>query len=198
MDEQKTKILTIASHLLSYPNEAFLDELSEICEMIEAESFSDDIKGALTNAIAPLSEKSLRELKETFVDTFDLKKNLGLYLTAHELGDSPKRGAALIRLQKMINTAGFERVDDELADYIPMLLEFMAVASFPDEERLQNRLAAALQRILDYMVEDNPYIGIFSVLMTFVFEIPTTEEMKKLELDREEADLEPMPYPIMY
>lgn len=198
MDEQKAQILTIVSHLLSYPTEDFLEELSEIKEIIEEESFPADIKESLANALVPFSEMSLRDLRETYVAAFDLKKKLGLYLTAHELGDSPKRGAALIRLQKIINVAGFERIDEELADYIPMLLEFMAVASFPDKERLQKRLATALQRIFDYMYEDNPYIGIFSVLMTFVFEKPTAEEMKELEQDREEADLEPMPYPIMY
>ena len=198
MDEQKKMILNIASRILSYPSETFLQELTEIREFIEEDSLSPDTKGTVEKAIAPLWAMSLKDVSETYVAAFDLKKDLGLYLTAHELGDSPKRGAALIKLQKIINLAGFERVEGELADYMPMLFEFLAVATFPDQERLQRRLATATQRISNHLTEDHPYYGIFSVLMSFVFPKPTAEEIQKLEQEREEADLEPMPYPIMY
>lgn len=49
--------------------------------------------------IAPLFKMPLLELQEHYVETFDYKDKTGLYLTAHELGDSRKRGAALIKLQ---------------------------------------------------------------------------------------------------
>src|SRR5699024_5797587 len=127
------------------------------------------------------------------------KSKLGLYLTAHELGDSSKRGAALIKLQKIINEAGFEREGNELADYMPMLFEFLAVV--PDtsnHERLYRRLAVALQRMLNNMEESNPYVGILQILMEVVFPQPTKDEVVMLEFDREEADLEELPYPIMY
>jgi nitrate reductase delta subunit len=196
MDKQKEMILAIASRTLGYPGEAFHQELAEIEEYIQ--EFPDYLKDAMSMSISPLAAMPLKEVMETYVATFDLKRNLGLYLTAHELGDSPKRGAALIWLQKTINESGFDRIDDELADYIPMLYELLAVATIREQERMIRRLAVATHRIFTHMPEENPYYGIFSSLMSFVFPTPTAEEIQKLEQDREEADLEPMPYPIMY
>jgi len=138
-------------------------------------------------------------IQELYVQTFDLKTNSGLYLTAYELGDSNMRGAALIRLQKMINEAGFERDDADLADYIPMLLEFLAVADTTDgTERLQKRVGVAVHYMKERMAGDNPYTNIVALLTDYIFEKPSEEEIKELVSGREEADLEELPYPIMY
>ncbi|MDP4084845.1 MAG: nitrate reductase molybdenum cofactor assembly chaperone [Bacillota bacterium] len=196
MHEQQAAILVIASRVLGYPEETFHQDLTEIEESIQ--EFPGDLCEAILGSIMPLKTTLLKDLRETYVATFDLKKNVGLYLTAHELGDSPKRGAALIWLQKTINQAGFDRIDNELADYMPMLYELLAISPIRDQERMVRRLAAATHRILIHLPQENPYYGIFKNLMSFVFPTPTAEEIQKLEQDREEADLEPMPYPIMY
>src|SRR5699024_1918423 len=141
----------------------------------------------------------LEDLRKLYVSTFDLRAKNGLYLTAHELGDSNKRGAALIKMQKIINQAGYDRIDDDLADYIPMLFEFLAVApDSQDNERLIRRLAVAVQRIMENLPDENPYFNFLQVLMDVVFPRPTKKEIERLEFEREEADLEELPYPIMY
>lgn len=78
------------------------------------------------------------------------------YLTAHELGDSRERGAALILLQHIT------------------------------------------ERIRKHLSEDSPYSGLLNFLMTDVFEVPTEEEIRMLESKRESADLDEMPYPILF
>src|SRR5699024_5443836 len=184
----------MAAHVLGYPSNQFDKETNALEDFMIGDRL---IHAELKKSYTPLLHLSAQERQELYVQTFDLKEKLGLYLTAHELGDSNKRGAALIKLQKMINLDGFERVDGELADYIPMLFEFLAVS--PEEnERLYKRLAVAIQRILKHMEKDNPYHGVLDVLMKHVFPDPTTEEVEALEFNREEADLEEMPYPIMY
>ena len=60
------------------------------------------IRKEVLKRIDPLFEMSEKELQELYVETFDYKEKTNLYLTAHELGDSRKRGAALIKLQKLI------------------------------------------------------------------------------------------------
>ncbi|WP_405102942.1 nitrate reductase molybdenum cofactor assembly chaperone [Oceanobacillus sp. FSL H7-0719] len=196
---EETAVLIIASRLLSYPDETFPAYESAMDELTAEEVQSKDLKQQLKKSYRALFQLSRQERSETYVATFDLKSKLGLYLTAHELGDSSKRGAALIKLQKMINQAGFEREGDELADYIPMLLEFLAIAPLTkDHERLSRRLAVAVQRMLNHIEDTNPYQAILYVLMRFVFPVPTKEEVEKLEFDREEADLEELPFPIMY
>ncbi|MBD1224252.1 nitrate reductase molybdenum cofactor assembly chaperone [Virgibacillus halodenitrificans] len=199
MGPQERAILIIASRVLSYPDADLFEAKEDINACMSEEISSVTARNRLQVAIKPLFAFKPEELQQLYVSIFDLKAKFGLYLSAHELGDSPKRGAALIKLQKLINVAGYDRTDNELADYIPMLLEFLAVA--PETEnsaRLVKRLSVALQRIKDNLPENNSYYGIFSVLMDFVFPQPTREDIKKLEFEREEADLEELPYPIMY
>src|SRR5690625_4443961 len=199
MNEQNRTILIIASRLLNYPTDSS-DEKQNIYECIEEDITNKTLKEELTHACDELFKLSPLEREELYVFTFDLKSKQCLYLTAHELGDSTKRGAALIKLQKIVNQAGFEREVGELADYIPMLFEFLAVVPgvTPDIERLSQRLGVAIYRILENIDKENPYTAILTLLMDYIFPVPTQEQIEKLEFDREEADLEELPYPIMY
>lgn len=199
MNNQERTLLIIGSRLLAYPDENFINEQIDIQDSVQTNITSADLKKELKIALKSLHSLSPEELRQTYVSTFDLKAKHGLYLTAHEFGDSSKRGAGLIRLQKIISNAGFERVDEELADYLPMLFEFLAVApASQDNDRLMRRLAAALKRILSSMPLDSPYYDILHILALYVFPEPSKEEIDKLEFEREEADLEELPYPIMY
>ncbi|RKQ30747.1 nitrate reductase molybdenum cofactor assembly chaperone [Oceanobacillus halophilus] len=199
MNQEKRVILMMASRLLGYPKENFKSLKADFDELIEEMIKDKKLKSELKNSYVPLYPLSTTELQELYVETFDLKSKVGLYLTAHELGDSNRRGAALIRLQRVINQLGFERIGEELVDYIPMLLEFLVVTPrTPDVERLERRIAAAISYMVEHIDQGNPYRGILSILVQHVFPTPTTEERKQLEAGREEADLEELPYPILY
>ena len=196
MEAYSSELLIIASRLLSYPTG---EDNQAVIDVVNGMECPPETKKNVMNAVDTIYLIPLKELQEIYVNTFDLKAKVGLYLSAHEFGDSPKRGAALIKLQKIINEAGYNRVDGELADYIPMLYEFVAiVADDTNKERLINRLACVTQRILNNLPEESPYYLILSVLMQYVFEPPTKEDLIKMEQEREEADLEELPYPIMY
>ncbi|WP_346200748.1 nitrate reductase molybdenum cofactor assembly chaperone [Caldifermentibacillus hisashii] len=199
MNNEKRTILVISARLLDYPANGIKNLINDIEELVENLIAKTDVKEEIRQMYKPLSDFNDTEIQELYVETFDLKTKLGLYLTAHELGDSSRRGAALIKLQKIINQSGFERTGEELADYIPMLLEFLAVAPENHEtNRLQKRLGVVINYMLENVNQQNPYGGIFKVLMKHVFPTPTKEEIEQLELGREEADLEELPYPIMY
>jgi nitrate reductase molybdenum cofactor assembly chaperone NarJ/NarW len=199
MSNDKQAILVIASRLLGYPSNLFMEEMKELISLAEEALESDTIKKEFEEIYSSFEDKEIKEIQELYVATFDLKAKTGMYLTAHELGDSNKRGAALIKLQKIINQAGFERVDDELVDYIPMLLEFLSIApEIKEKERLEYRMAVALERIRVNLEEETPYLKIIRILMNHVFPNPSREEIEQLENNREEADLEELPYPIMY
>ncbi|QHS21450.1 nitrate reductase molybdenum cofactor assembly chaperone [Virgibacillus sp. MSP4-1] len=199
MIQEKQSILIIVSRLLGYPDESFTELKKDIESFIDESIESPELRENLKANCELLGQLPFKELQELYVETFDLKSKLGLYLTAHELGDSNRRGAALIKLQKIVNQAGFERVGEELADYIPMLLEFLAVTEeTPETERLFHRLSVVISYMYDHIGDDNAYKGIFQMLVEHVFPAPSDEEKKQLEAGREEADLEELPYPIMY
>jgi nitrate reductase delta subunit len=196
---EKKAILAILSRLMDYPDEPFFDEKETIYSFIRETIASEDHQKAVFERIHPLYQLALKDLQELYVNTFDYKDKTNLYLTAHELGDSRKRGFALIQLQKLISEQGFEAVGNDLADYIPMLLEFLAVAQEDEKyDNLSRRLAYALHRILTQLPDENPYKKAIELLMMFVFETPNIEEMSALEILREQADLDEMPYPLMY
>lgn len=198
MDDQQRACLAIASRLLSYPSNTEEERLA-IHECIEENVESTALRIKLHAASSSIFDLDELERQEIYVSTFDLRSKLGLYLTGHELGDSNKRGAAIIQLQRIISKSGLDRVDDELADYIPMLFEFLVATPEDDNSMwLIRRLAVAVKRMKENISGDNPYAIILYVLMEFVFDEPTKEEVERLEFDREDADLENLPYPMLY
>lgn len=201
MINDEKAILIILSRILDYPGEDFLEERNQIEEFVNETITSEGLRSEVIQRIIPLYEMPIQELQELYVDTFDHRQKTNLYLTAQEVGDSKKRGAALIQLQKLIVEAGYDYEGKELADYIPMLLELLAVA--PEElgekiASLAKRLGFALQRILNDLPSNNPYYKVIEVLMMFVFEAPLDNEMDLLESEIEEPDLDELPYPLMY
>lgn len=196
MKQKEAELLLVAARLLDYPNE---ESIQFAKDWIKQSTAWSDQQDELSDMIAPLERLSMLELEKLYVNTFDLKAKLGLYLTAHEFGDSPKRGAALIKLQKIISQAGYERVEEELADFIPMLYELIAVmAETNDTIRVWKRLGNVTEIIHNQLPESNPYYPLINRLMQDIFQAPTKEELKQMEQEREEADLEELPYPIMY
>jgi nitrate reductase delta subunit len=68
------------------------------------------------------------ELRRVYVETFDFARRNSLYLTYHVHGDRRQRGVALLRLKQRYAAAGLELLDGELPDFLPVMLEFAALA----------------------------------------------------------------------
>ncbi|WP_022794515.1 nitrate reductase molybdenum cofactor assembly chaperone [Marinococcus halotolerans] len=194
----KNNVLFITANLLSYPDPGKQSN-SLIFELIEDLGENTDIQNRLTRVIELFEKTPLIELQQEYVAAFDLKGAANLYMTNHEFGDSPKRGQALIELQTTIENLGFIRTTKELADYIPMLLELLSVSeSTVETERLEIRLSKVIYNIKDHVDINTPFLEIFSVMTDYVFEKPTDQQLADLKAGQEKADLDEMPFPIMY
>ena len=77
------------------------------------------------------------ELQSRYVETFDFSRRACLYLTYHLFGDRRQRGMALLTLKQRYAGCGFELGDGELPDYLPVVLEFAALAGEPGLEILR-------------------------------------------------------------
>jgi nitrate reductase delta subunit len=199
MNEQQRALLSIAARLFCYPSDSFHEELAEIRAFAE-ERFET---GPIRTAVMKLADASmavpLREMREQYVAAFDLKERTGLYLTAHELGDSRKRGEELVRLRALIRSHGFEPIPGELPDYMPLLYELVSIAPESDQiSRLIDRLAFATERVRSHLAAGHSYKPLLEMLMELVFETPTEEAIQEMESRRERPDLDPLPYPLMY
>src|SRR5690606_13009732 len=102
--------------------------------------------------------RRLGELERSYVDAFDFTKQCSLHLTYHVHGDRRQRGLALLELKSAYRAAGFEPPAAELPDFLPLMLEFAAIApgaagfGLLEENRVSIELVrAGLKR------EDSPF-----------------------------------------
>ena len=199
MTEDQRLIILIASRLLTYPDEQLLAEQTDIRQCIREDISSTLTKVMMHQAVKPLYQLRLRELQEVYVESFDYKDLTALYLTAHECGDSRKRGLALVELQQLLSNSGYERLNEELPDYIPLLFELLTLMpKYAESEQLHRRLACAVYQIMNRLPEHHPYLKLFEVLIAVVFDSPSAEEIEQFQKEREEADVDPLPYPMLY
>ncbi|HSM73252.1 MAG TPA: nitrate reductase molybdenum cofactor assembly chaperone [Desulfobacterales bacterium] len=122
--------LRLLSVLLDYPG----DELPGALEAMSAAAAGlaePEFKTAIQDFLAYLGRHGLPRLQENFTAAFDLQPATTLNLTYHAYGDNEQRAAALARLQHLYDQAGWERISGELPDYLPLLLEFLAIHPRP-------------------------------------------------------------------
>ena len=67
------------------------------------------------------------DVAQHYVQTFDLRRRCALYLTYYRYGDTRKRGMAMVAFKTAYRDAGFDPCEDELPDYLPMVLDFAAL-----------------------------------------------------------------------
>ncbi|MDD4701531.1 MAG: nitrate reductase molybdenum cofactor assembly chaperone [Desulfovibrio sp.] len=75
-----------------------------------------------------MANTPLLDMQADFVRYFDLNPAGSLYLTSHAYGNSPLQGRALAAFTELYRDAGCEPPAEEMPDYLPLVLEFMAVA----------------------------------------------------------------------
>lgn len=196
-DEARRDVFIAAARLLAYPDRALWMLLPAIEARLRELPASDALAQLVTVA-QRLRATGAAELETHYVATFDFNEATSLYLTAHELGDSRRRGQALVELRTMLRASGFEEVTEELPDYLPLLLEFLAYAPADTSlDALERRLAAVCERISAKLDADNLYRAVF-VALCGVLPAPEESNPEQRFTQREQADTGEMPYPLQY
>jgi nitrate reductase delta subunit len=133
----------LASILLQYPTRAVFDGLDELDAA--ARSGPRAARGHMAAFLAWLRATPPHEVAQHYVETFDLRRRSALYLTYYRHGDTRRRGMALLAFKTAYRAAGLEPVQGggELPDYLPVVLDFAAVA--PGGEDLLRRHRADLE-----------------------------------------------------
>lgn len=156
MNQDTCNTLKLISLLLDYPGTAW-PTLSEIYEQVSALTHTKPAS-FLTEFLEYLKTHSYEEIAQNYVSTFDFSEETSLYLTYSQHGDHQKRAEILIELRQYFQTSGLTPIHEELPDYLPLLLEFIAIA--PAETGILiaanhfpaiNSLAESLQK------NNNPY-----------------------------------------
>lgn len=167
-DEIKQSVFGILSHLLSYPDEDWHQELPGVLDSVSAVP-DGEVRRTLSSFLNEAVSTDRLDLQDRYVRTFDFGKKSNLYLTYEQHGEERERGRALLMLKRCYEEAGYYLDGGELPDYLPLMLEFAANASW---EAATNVLADRKQAIASVhrsLAESgSPYASLFDLLLTFV------------------------------
>jgi nitrate reductase delta subunit len=122
-------LYAVLARLLDYPDDT-------LAEVDPAELEPAAARRAVRAFLRAVEELEPRALEREYVETFDFDRRASLYLTFHVYGDRRQRGLELVRLKRRYAEAGFALADTELPDYLPVVLEFAALAPEPGRELL--------------------------------------------------------------
>lgn len=117
----------LASLLLQYPTEALFAGIGHLEAAAAAVSPRSSAR-SFGRFVGWLAATAPGEVAQHYVATFDLRRRCSLYLTYHRYGDTRKRGMSLLTFKAAYRAAGFGPPEDELPDYLPVVLEFAALS----------------------------------------------------------------------
>jgi nitrate reductase delta subunit len=122
-------------------------------------------------------------VQQHYVETFDLDKRCGLYLTFYGEGDRRARGTALLRLKRMYRAAGLPLEGSELPDYLPVMLEFAAAAPRSQGEMVLREHRAALELLRRSLRERaTPYAHVLDAVCLTVGEPSAADRARAIAL----------------
>lgn len=130
---ERARLFELAALLLTYPDTELLaarGELTAAAQRLEA----PDVADAVTAFLGWFAATPDGEVAQHYVQTFDLRRRSGLYLTYYLHGDTRKRGIALLTLKQRYRAHGLTLRGGELPDLLPVVLEFAALAGPGDGE----------------------------------------------------------------
>jgi len=143
----------IASSLLEYPDEELRAALPEIqAAVVSQDDVTPEERATLLGFIEKLTARVTREplvIEEEYVRTFDMVPEHSLHLTHHLIGEDSNRGPALIDLGEFYKSYGLDISADakELPDYLPLMLEFVAMLEEDEAKLFLSRWTKVLRQL---------------------------------------------------
>jgi nitrate reductase delta subunit len=121
------KTFKVLSALLSYPSVELQQAVGELRTVIETEALVPAaIRRQLDALMTDIASGDIYDLQERYGLLFDRTRSLSLHLFEHVHGESRDRGQAMVDLLAMYEEKGLASVKNELPDYLPLFLEFLA------------------------------------------------------------------------
>lgn len=156
----------IFSALLEYPQQDLLDAMPEIREYLHADKTLDETdKTALESFLKHMEASDLTQRQADYVQTFDLTPEHSLHLTHHLFGDEKGRGPALIDLAEYYKEFGLEAPENELPDYLPMILEFTSQLEDTEAQVFLSQTVKVLQQLAENLEKaESPYAPVIRVI----------------------------------
>jgi nitrate reductase molybdenum cofactor assembly chaperone NarJ/NarW len=180
--ERRSTAYKLCSLLLQYPDEELLDARQDlIATAVELTSWRAG--ATLAQFCDWWGAEDPLALQEHYVQTFDLEKRSGLYLTFYGEGDKRERGMALLRLKRLYRAAGLPLQGSELPDYLPVMLEFAAAAPPGYGEIVLREHRAALELVrLSLHERGTPYAQVIDAVCETLGEPTAADRARAIKL----------------
>ncbi|NWK84188.1 nitrate reductase molybdenum cofactor assembly chaperone [Staphylococcus sp. GSSP0090] len=98
-------------------------------------------------------ELNLLQIKQLYSDTFDFNKTAPLYMTYNKFDTQKERGQLLAKLKVLYEMFGLKMADNELSDYLPLMLEFLYIAQWQNDPRAKGNIEFVIM-----IIEDGTYV----------------------------------------
>ena len=171
MNEEKRSLLKVLSVLLQYPDDEFILSLEELKEAVEKIPQVGQREKCLI-FLNYLSNNPLIRLQEEYTATFDLNPATSLNLTYHKWGDARERGNALAGLNHLYRKAGYESCNDDLPDYLPLVLEFLSINRLTNSSSFIGQYYDQVKTVGSRLREkDSSYSGILAIVLDIFREL---------------------------
>ncbi|KXG43858.1 nitrate reductase molybdenum cofactor assembly chaperone [Tepidibacillus decaturensis] len=165
------ELLHLISILLQYPDQEWFETDLE-SEIAEVSEFNPKVYQQLKSFLTFLKETDSDELRNLYVQTFDFNEKTNLYLSYSKLKEERERGVVLVELKQFYEQAGLVMETEELPDYLPLFLEFIAIADQKDIAKLLPPFQPAIEKLRDELLEvDSPYANLVEASLTILNQI---------------------------
>lgn len=133
------------SFLLQYPDNRWFQwrELVEEVQQFE----NPDIQRPLLSFLGEIGGITLDDIEQQYVDLFDFNPSCSLSMSYLKAGEKRERGQILVDLKSMYRNFGYDMTDEELSDYLPVVLEFVSVAPLEIAVNLMNSFREPIEKL---------------------------------------------------
>lgn len=147
---QLRDVFVVLARMIDYPDgKTFTPEMRAV--IADNEALSDKLKESILIQFDQLAKENLLKREGHYANLFEMNRRYTLYMSYYKMTDSRERGTIIAKLKMLYEMFGISQSSSELADYLPMMLEFFAYADFMNDYR-QNDLKLALG-----VIEDGTY-----------------------------------------
>ncbi|MBJ7348929.1 MAG: nitrate reductase molybdenum cofactor assembly chaperone [Thermoleophilaceae bacterium] len=185
----------VCSALLRYPDAELIAALPAVRESLVDADFPH--AQLIRQLVDGWLLREAIDLQTEYVATFDLGKGTSLYLTWHQYGDRRQRGMELLRLKRTFQEFGMAPVEDELPDWLPLMLEFAVLAPQGIGTKLLEDWRAPLEIVrLALREQESPYVVLLDAISATLSKLgpnlrETIERLLAEGAPGEEVGLEP-------
>ena len=176
------KTFKALSAVLSYPSVELQQVVGDLRAVVETEALVPAaIRRQLDVLLTDIASGDIYDLQERYVLLFDRTRSLSLHLFEHVHGESRDRGQAMVDLLGMYEDKGLAAVKNELPDYLPLFLEFLATLPQAEACDLLGQPAHILGALAERLRKrESPYEGVLRALVALSSVKPKGEEVSAL------------------